>query len=86
MLCLRDPNYNLIILRATALFMGEKDELGDVDDNVELISQLAGNPALVEQFSHMIFSLGTQNAYNTWFPDLENLLRKYKPVPEAELV
>jgi lysosomal acid lipase/cholesteryl ester hydrolase len=71
------------IMVPTALFISQNDDMGDVEDNNHLIQQIGtANPALVYKrvfpgFSHATYFTGTEAAFQTWFPDLQDLLQKY---------
>lgn len=59
----------------TALFVGEKDDMGDCQDVATLIGKIGQNPACVfnkvyKDFSHVTYFLGTPGAFQTWYPDL----------------
>lgn len=75
----------------TALFIGGKDDLGDVKDVATLIDCIGDNPALVfskvfPQFSHLTYFDGTGPAFQSWYPELQGLLRKYNPITTQLLV
>lgn len=80
------PAYNVSSIRVpTALFVGGTDDLGDPKDNENLVQHLGSNPSLVfhkvyPNFSHITFFAGTEAAFQSWFPDLKELLHKYNPV------
>jgi len=87
------PSYDMKKIGVpTALFVGEKDDLGDTKDYSEnLLPQIGRNPALVFHkiyagFSHTTFFTGTEDAFHSWFPDLQRLLQKYNPVHAEMLV
>jgi len=74
----------------TALFVGSKDDLGDVKDNIILESHLPASTLVYskvfEDFSHVTFFAGTEDAFAAWFPDMQLLLQKYNPLPTDLLV
>lgn len=75
----------------TALFVGENDTLGDLQDVGTLTNQIGSNPALVfnkvfAKFSHITWFTGTEGAFRSWYPELQGLLKKYNPVPMQALV
>lgn len=86
------PDYDMSQIKVpTALFIGEKDDLGDVKDNERLQTSLQGNPALVyskvySDFSHVTFFVGKEEAFQAWYPDLQALLNTYNPVASTALV
>lgn len=87
------PAYDVSSIKVpTALFIGEKDDMGDFRDNRKLMSQIGGfNPALVYSkvfagFSHITFFAGTGVAFHTWFPDLHRLVRKYNPIQTSLVI
>jgi len=89
------PNFDVSKIKIpTALFVGEKDDMGDVQDTQTLhnhIKTFLHTDQVVfskvyEEFSHMTFFLGTEDAFQAWYPDLQNLLNTYNPLPSTVAV
>jgi len=68
----------------TALFIGSKDDLADVQDVPTLVQHIDPSKLVYKRvfadFSHTSYFTGTPAAFQTWYPDLQGLLRKYSPV------
>jgi len=68
----------------TALFIGEKDDLADVQDVPTLVKHIDPSKLVYKRvftgFSHTSYFTGIPSAFHTWYPDLQGLLRKYSPV------
>lgn len=74
----------------TALFVGSKDLLGDPRDAAALAKALPNATVVYnkefQDFSHITWLVGKEEAIGQWFPDLKMLLQKYSPTSPAVLV
>lgn len=84
----RAPKYSLGQLGVkTALFMGSADDLADPQDTSHLLTDLKDNKNLIfarryDGYSHLTWLVG---GTWSWFDDLEPLLARYNPLPNATL-